>query len=85
MNGPLYRITDSRVSRCWVDDSEGSFIWISRFYRLSYSKCMCGREGGKKEGQWGLGKASKSGAVDSEHGVSKGGDLQLRTKSHNSK
>ncbi len=41
---------------------------------------MCGREGAKR----GPSKGTKNGAVDSEHGASKGGSLLLRTKSHHS-
>ncbi len=40
---------------------------------------------GEKRGQWGLGKGTKNGAVDSEHGAGKGGSLRLHTKSHHSK
>jgi hypothetical protein len=40
---------------------------------------MFGWEGGKS-GQWGLGKGTKNGAVDSEHGACKGGSLLLRIK-----
>ncbi len=35
---------------------------------------------GGKEGQWGLGKGPKSGAVDYEHGEREGRSSQLRTK-----
>ncbi len=44
---------------------------------------LAGREG--KEGQWGSGKETKSGAIDSEHGVSEGNNSQLRIKSYHSK
>ncbi len=40
--------------------------------------CMYGK--GRKWGQWGSGQGTKKGAVDSEHGASKGGGLQLHTK-----
>jgi hypothetical protein len=45
---------------------------------------MCGWKG-KKEGQWGLSKGTTNEAVDYEHEASKGGSLQLITKSHHSK
>ncbi len=41
--------------------------------------CLGGK--GRKRGQLGLGKGAKNGAVDSEHGASKGRGSQLRTKS----
>ncbi len=45
-----------------------------RFRRVNVVCCdsihMCGQEG-KKRGQWGLGKGTKNGAVDSELGASK--------------
>jgi hypothetical protein len=45
--------------------------------------CVAGKRG--KEGQWGLGKGPKSGAVDSEHVAYKGRSSKLRTRSHHFK
>ncbi len=45
--------------------------------------CVGGKEG--KTEQLGLGKGTKNGTVDSEHGTSKGKGSQLHTKSHRSK
>jgi hypothetical protein len=42
--------------------------------------CLGGK--GRKKGQGGLCKGTKNGAVDSEHGASKGSGMQLHTKSH---
>jgi hypothetical protein len=47
-----------------------------------YSPVWAGR--GEKR-QCGLSKGTKNGAVDSEHGASKGRGSQLCTKSHHSK
>jgi hypothetical protein len=45
-------------------------------------ECVDGKE---EKGKVGLGKWTKNGAVDSEHGASKGRSLLLRTKSYHSK
>jgi hypothetical protein len=44
-----------------------------------------GGKGEGKEGQWGLGTRPKSGAIDTEHGASKGTSSQLHSKSYHSK
>ncbi len=47
---------------------------------------MFGREGGEEEGQWVLGKGSKSGVVNSEHGQQgQSFAVTVHTKSHHSK
>ncbi len=57
----------------------GSIVHVPNGRRLGNVNVICvivtscaGRNEGGKERQWGLGKGSKSGAVDSEHGASKG-------------
>ncbi len=62
---------------------EGRRLGILMSFVIVVITCVGGKE--EKRGQWGLGKGTKNGAIDTEQGASKGTGLQLHTKSNHSK